>query len=114
MSKTKIYFTILAAIVIVVAIGYIMNINAITYFFNLCLGFAGQNILSVSAAVCAFVFLGNKNYWLIMFGCAVVASLLIQVVIVGQNAGIVVLAARTATFLAIVFLMNFVKLLINK
>ena len=49
-----------------------------------------------------------------MAGCAIVAALLIQVVIVGQSAGIVVLAARAVTFMAVVFLMNFVKLLINK
>lgn len=114
MSKTKSYFMILVVAVMVVAVGYIMNINAIKSFFNMCLSFAGQNVLSVSAAVCAFIFLGNKNYWLIMAGCAVAAALLIQVVIVGQSAGIIVLAARAVTFMAVVFLMNFVKLLINK
>ena len=114
MSKTKTYIMILVAALAIIAIGYIMKINSITSFVNMCLGFAGQNILSVSAAVCAFIFLGNKNYWLIIFACAIVAALLIQVVVVGQSAGIIVLAARTVTFLAIVFLMNLVKLLINK
>ena len=114
MRKTKSYFIILAVAVIVVAAGNIMNINVIKSLFNMCLSFAGQNVLSVSAAVCAFIFLGNKNYWLIMAGCAIAAALLIQVVIVGQSAGIIVLAARAVTFMAVVFLMNFVKLLINK
>lgn len=114
MSKTKTYFLILAAVIIIAAIGYIMNIGSIKSFVNLCAGFARENALSVSAAVCAFIFLGNKNYWLIITGCAVVAALSVQVFIVGQSAGIIVLAARTITFLTIVFLMNFVKLLINK
>ena len=114
MSKTKSYFTILAATAIIIAAGYIMNIAAVKSFTAQCFAFAGQNILSVSAAVCAFVFLGNKNYWLIMFGCAVAAAVVIQFVIVGHGAGIITLAARAVTFLAVVFLMNFVKLLINR
>ncbi len=114
MSKTKSYFTILAAAVIIVAVGYIMNIASIKSFTAQCLGFAGQNVLSVSAAVCAFIFLGNKNYWLIILGCAIAAAIIIQFLIIGHGAGIITLAARTVTFLAIVFLMNFVKLMINK
>lgn len=114
MSKTKSYFTILAIVAIIIAAGYIMNIGAIKSFTAQCLAFAGQNVLSVSAAVCAFIFLGNKNYWLIMLGCALVAALIIQFVIVGHGAGALIIAARVVTFLAIVFLMNFVKLLVNK
>ncbi len=114
MSKTKTYFLILAVVISVAAIGFIMNISAIKSFFNLCINFAGQNVLSVSAAICAFIFLGNKNYWLIMVGCAIITALLIQVVIIGQSAGIMILTARILTFLSIVFLMNFAKLLINK
>ncbi len=114
MSKTKTYFTILAAAAIVIAAGYIMNVAVIKSFVGQCLAFAGQNVLSVSAAICAFIFLGHKNYWLIIAGCAVAAALLIQFVIVGHATGLVTLAARAVTFMAIVFLMNFVKLLVNK
>ncbi len=114
MSKTKSYFSILAIAAIIIAAGYIMNISAIKSFTAQCLAFAGQNVLSVSAAVCAFIFLGNKNYWLIMLGCAIAAAFIIQFVIVGHGAGVLVIAACATTFLAIVFLMNFVKLLVNK
>ena len=114
MSKTKSYFTILIAALVVIAIGFIMNINMIKSFVVMCFNFAGNNIQSVTAAVCAFIFLGNKNYWLIMLGCAIITALVVQIVVMGQSAGILILAARTATFMAIVFLMNFAKLLINK
>ena len=114
MSKTKTYVSILIAAIVIIAIGFIMNINVIKSFVMMCFNFAGNNIQSVTAAVCAFIFLGNKNYWLIMLGCAIVTALVVQVVVMGQSAGLLVLAARTVTFLAIVFLMNFVKLLINK
>lgn len=114
MSKTKSYFTILIAALVVIAIGFIMNINMIKSFVVMCFNFAGNNIQSITAAVCAFIFLGNKNYWLIMLGCAIITALVVQIVVMGQSAGILILAARTVTFMAIVFLMNFAKLLINK
>ena len=114
MSKTKTYLYILAVAVLVIAAGYVMNISQIKSFFNLCLQFSQQNILSVTAAVCAFIFLGNKNYWLLIAGCAIATALVIQFVIIGHNAAYLVWAARIVTFLSIVFLMNFVKLLVNK
>lgn len=114
MSKTMTYFYILTAIAIVAAVGYIMNIGLIKSFYNLCFQFAQQNILSVSAAICAFIFLGNKNYWLIMAGCAIATAIIIQFVIIGHNGSELVWAARIATFLGVVFIMNFVKLLVNK
>jgi hypothetical protein len=114
MTKTQTYFTILAAAVLIVAAGYIMNIGAVKSFSNLCLGFAQNNLLSVTAAVCAFVFLGRGNYWLLMTLCAVVTAVVIQMLILGQGAALEPLLARTVTFLGIVFLMNLVRLLINK
>lgn len=114
MSKTTTYIYILAAAVITVAAGFLMNISMIKSFFNLCLQFSQQNILSVTAAVCAFIFLGSKNYWFIILGCAIATAIIIQFVIIGHNAGNLVWAARITTFLSIVFLMNFVKLLVNK
>ena len=114
MSKTKSYFTIIIAAIITIAIGFIFEIGTITSFTYKCLHYAKENILSVSAAICAFIFLGNKNYWLIIAACAIIAALIIQFVIIGGSAGLISLAARAVTFMAIVFLMNFVKLLINK
>ncbi len=114
MSKTKTYMTILVAAIAIIVIGFIMNINMIKSFVMMCFEFAGNNIQSVAAAICAFIFLGNKNYWLIMLGCAIITALAVQVVVMGQSAGILILTARVVTFMAIVFLMNFAKLLINK
>ena len=114
MSKTKSYFTILIAAILIIAAGYIMNIGTIKHFTGLCLSFAGNNVLAVSAAVCAFIFLGNKNYWFVIAGCAIAAALIIQFVIVGHGAGLVTILARIVTFMAIVFLMNLIKLIINK
>lgn len=114
MSKTKTYFAILIAAVAIVAVGYIMNIGQIKSFVSLCLGYAGNNILATSAAVCAFIFLGNKNYWFVLLGCAVVVALFLQFVVNGHGAGITATLAQVTTFLSIAFLMNLVKLVVNK
>lgn len=114
MSKTKYYFITLIAIISIIAIGYIMEIEAIISFTNKCLNHAGQNILSVSAAICAFLFLGNKNYWLIILACATITALIIQLIVIAGSINIINLSAMILTFIAIVFLMNFAKLLINK
>ncbi|MBQ7285090.1 MAG: hypothetical protein IJW72_02420 [Alphaproteobacteria bacterium] len=114
MNKTKSYFTILIAVTAVIAVGYIFNIANIIYFTKQCLNYAGNNVIATSAAVCAFIFLGNKSYWLILSGCAAATSLLFQFVINGHGAGLITTLAQMATFLSLAFLMNLVKLIINK
>lgn len=114
MSKTKTYLYVMALALVVIACGYIMNITAIKSFCALCLKYLAQNTTSITAAVCAFIFLGNKNYWLIIAGCAIITALVIQFAIVGGNASITVWAARIVSFIAVVFVMNFVRLLVNK
>lgn len=114
MTKTRTYFTILIIAVAIIAAGYIVNIHAIKHFTDLCLGHAGNNILAVSAAVCAFIFLGNKNYWLINLGCSAAIALLLQFIIKGNGFSILIFATQIVTFLSIIFLMNLIKLVVNK
>lgn len=114
MSKTKTYFGILIAVVSIIAVGYILNIGQITSFTNLCLKYAGNNVIAVSAAVCAFIFLGCKNYWFVLAGSAVVAALLLQFVVNGHGAGLTASLAQITAFLGIAFLMNLIKLVVNK
>lgn len=114
MSKTKSYLFILAAALIAVAIGYALNIHFIKSVCSHTLSFAQNNAVSVTAAVCAFLFYGSKNYWLIIAGCAVAASLIIQFVIIGHGAGLFTILVRAFAFVVIVYLMNLVKLIVNR
>lgn len=114
MSKTKTYLYTIAIAAVIIALGFIVPIAPVKSFCMMCFGFMQQNILIGAAAICAFVFLGNKNYWFIIIGCAIITALVIQFAIVGHNAGIMTWAARITAFLVIVYLMNFVRLLINK
>ena len=114
MSKTKIYLIILAITIIAIAAGYIMNIQIIKTICASAIAYAKKPALSVTAAVCAFLFLGNKNYWLIIAGCAIVTSLTIQYLVIGHGAALFTVAVRACTFIAIVYLMNLVKLIFNE
>ncbi len=114
MNKTKTYFAILIIAVAIIAIAYVFNIGQIKSFVSMCLNYAGNNILTTTAAICTFIFIGNKNYWLILLGCALIISLIVQVVISGHGAGVINTLAQMTTFMSIAFLMNLIKLIINK
>ena len=111
MSKIKIYLLILAVAIIAVALGYMMHIQ------SLCaasLTYMKNPVLPVTAAVCAFLFYGVKNYWLIIIGCAIVTAVVMQFVIVGHGTTIFLFTSRALAFLVVVYLMNLVKLIFNE
>ncbi len=114
MKKLKVYLLILAIALITVAAGYILNIGFIKSVCQSVLNNAGKSTLTVSAAVCTFLFYGSKNYWLILTGCAIAAALIIQYFIIGAGISVYVIAVKTLTFLIIAYLMNLVKLIVNE
>ena len=69
MSKIKIYLLILAVAIVAVALGYMMHIKPIQSLCAASLTYMKNPVLPVTAAVCAFLFYGVKNYWLIIIGC---------------------------------------------
>lgn len=85
MSKIKIYLLILAVAIIAVALGYMMHIKPIQSLCAASLTYMKNPVLPVTAAVCAFLFYGVKNYWLIIIGCAIVTAVVMQFVIVGHG-----------------------------
>lgn len=114
MTKTQTYFIILAIAIITVGLGYFLHIKTIIGLCSACLTYMKNPILPVTAAACAFIFYGSKNYWLIMAGCAVITAMTMQFIIVGQGTTVFLLASRTLAFLTVVYLMNLVKLIINR
>ena len=114
MSKTSTYLTILMAGLLAVAAGYILHIKIIQSLCAACLVYIQNPILPVTAAVCGFLFCGNKNYWLIIAGCAIVTAVVLQYLIVGHGTTMFLILSRMLTFLIVVFLMNLLKLLINR
>ena len=114
MSKFNTYLFVIGAALVTIALGYIISIAAVKSVCAACLSYAQQNSIAVTAAVCAFLFSGRKNYVLLILSAAVIAALVVQFVIIGHSAGLFTLAMRTLAFLVIVYLMNFVKEIFNR
>lgn len=114
MSKFNTYLFVIGAALVAIALGYIIPITAIKSVCTSCLNYAQYNSIAVTAAVCAFLFYGRKNYVLLIIAAAVVTALVTQYLIAGHGAGLFTLAMRTLAFLLIVYLMNFIKEIFNR
>lgn len=113
MSKTKTYFYIIAAVLITIAIGYLLNIHFIKTACISIIAHIQGSALPAIAAICAFLFYGNRNYWLIITGCGIITAIVLPL-INSINTSLYAIIYSCLAFMTIVFLMNLVKLLINK
>ncbi|MDR1694316.1 MAG: hypothetical protein LBR70_03890 [Lactobacillaceae bacterium] len=114
MKKRRNYMYALIAVLAVFLVGVIFNIRSIREFYLAALAHATAIEVIVSAAIVGFVFLGNRYYWIIVVGCALVISIIIQLFLVGNGFITSLIMARACAFIGIVYIMNFVKLFINK
>lgn len=114
MSKKQSYLYILAAIIILVLAGYFMHISFISAATHTTAKMMANPLVFGPAAVCAFIFMGNSRYWLINFGCAIAASLIVQYFVIGHGAGLYTILYRALAFLIIVYLLNLLKVILNK
>lgn len=114
MKKRRNYVMILAVIAAVLLIGILLNIRGIKDFYIAVLGHMTASEVIICAALVGFVFIGNKNYWLIVLGSAFVVSIFIQLVIVGNGFMGYIIFTRICAFVALVYAMNFVKIFVNK
>lgn len=114
MSKKDTYFYILAAAIIIIAIGFFMKIGEIQHITNETIAMLHNPVLVIAAAVCAFIFITTGSYWLIMLGCAIAASLAVQYLQIGHGAGLFTIAVRAFAFLVVVYLLNLIKVVLGK
>lgn len=74
MKKSTAYFSILIITLAIVLIGYLVPVGSIKHFAHAAFHAAFNPWIAASAAACAFIFLNNKNYWLINIACAVIIA----------------------------------------
>ena len=110
--KTALY--ILAVIICLILAAYIFHIPALKGFFHQIFHMGKSPYILVSAAVCAFLFINTRNYWVIIAGCGIVAALIIQFAVIGHGAGLYIIAVRAAAFIMVVYLLNLVKVILAK
>lgn len=114
MSRRQVYYYIFAAAVILLLAGFFMPIPAIKGLAHSTAAMMQNPLVFGPAAICAFIFMGNKNYWLINLGCALAASLIIQYLVIGHGAGLYTIMVRAFAFLIVVYILNLIKVFINK
>ena len=108
-KNTALY--ILAVVICLLLAAFVFHIPALKHLFH---GMLQSPYILVSAAVCAFLFINVKNYWLIIAGCGVAAALIIQFAVIGHGAGLYTIAVRALAFVAVVYLLNLVKVIFAK
>ena len=111
-KNTALY--ILAAIICLLLAAFVFHIPALKHLFHNLYGMLQSPYILVSAAVCAFLFINTKNYWLIITGCGVAAALIIQFAVMGHGAGLYTIAVRALAFVTVVYLLNLVKVIFTK
>lgn len=111
-KNTALY--ILAAIICLLLAAFVFHIPALKHLFHNLYGMLQSPYILVSAAVCAFLFINTKNYWLIIAGCGVAAALIIQFAVIGHGAGLYTIAVRALAFVTVVYLLNLVKVIFTK
>lgn len=111
-KKTALY--ILASIICLIFVAFVFNIPIVKNLANNLFMMLKTPYILISAAVCAFIFIGTKKYWLIIAGCAIIASIIIQFVVIGGYGSIYLVAVRALAFITVVYILNLVKAIFTK
>lgn len=114
MSKKQTYLFILAMGLILIFIGQFMHVSYISRWVSSTWRWMQSPYILVSAAICAFIFINNKKYWAINTGIALIVSLIIQYLILGGGGSVYVILVRAFAFLVIVYLLNLIKVILDK
>ncbi|MDD4556744.1 MAG: hypothetical protein PHE89_05425 [Alphaproteobacteria bacterium] len=113
MKKRRNYLTILSVVGLIFLCGIVFNVRGIRDFYVAMFAHMSNIWVLAPAALVAFIFIDNKNYWMIVLGLAVVDSLAVQIY-VGNGFPIMLLISRVCAFVGIVFLMNMTKVFMSK
>ena len=114
MRKKSTYLVFLALIAIVVAFAYILNIVVLKNMIAGIIRYIQSSWILALAAVSAFIFANNRYYWMVNIACAVVVSIVLQLVVFGGSLGLWVIIYQSLAFLSVVYLLNLIKVLITK
>lgn len=114
MDKKQTYLFIFAMAITIVFIGQFMNISFINRLTINTWTWMENPYIFVPAGICAFLFMNNKKYWGINTTVAVITSLVIQYIILGSSGTLYILFVRAFAFIVVVFLLNLIKVVLDK
>lgn len=114
MSKKQTYLFVFAMGLIIIFIGKFMGFSHINKVVHSTWKYMQSSYIFIPAAVCAFVFMNNKKYWLINTGIALLISLVVQYIILGGGGTLYIILTRAFAYLVIVYLLNLIKIILDK
>ena len=107
------YFTILIATIATITIGFLLPVPAIKSFTLTSYQVAFNPWLAVSAAACAFIFLNNKHYWLMIICCGLITGILI-LALNNKSINTYGVLTRATAFTYICYILNYIRYIIGK
>ena len=113
MKKNTTYLTILIATIAIVLIGFLLPVPTIKSFVLSTYKVSLTPWIAVSAAACAFIFLNNKHYWLIIIACGLICGILV-LLLNNNSISAYKVITRTTAFTYICYILNYIKFLIGK
>ena len=114
MSKKQTYLFLLAMGLLLVLVGHFMHIGYINRITNSTWTWMQSPYIFVPAAVCAFIFMNNKRYWMINTCAALIAALVIQFFVTKGTLIVDIILIRAFAFLVVVYLLNLIKVILDK
>jgi len=114
MSKKQTYLFLLAMGLVLIFVGQFMHISYINQTVNSTWSWLKNPLIFGPAAVCAFIFINNSKYWMINTGIALVVSLVIQYFVVKGSGSLYIILIRAFAFLVVIYLMNLIKVILDK
>ena len=105
------YLMIILAVAVVFIVCYFLQFGIVTSFGNQTAGFIKSPYIFIPAIVIAFALLKSKYYvWIMIISAIVVAYLESRFISTGAG-NIMIVAAKSAAFLSITFILNFIRVL---
>ena len=111
MSKQTCFMIFIAALVVIMA-SFISGFGVVTAPVSETFGPMKGLYLTISALVVSLLILKQKYYWLLILGCAVVAAVLIQLLIVGGSVMSIAVLYKIAAFAVYAYLVQLVRFMI--
>ena len=111
MSKQTCFMIFIAALVVIMA-SFIFGFGVVTAPVSETFGAMKGLYLTISALVVSLLIFKQKYYWLLILGCAVVAAVLIQLLIVGGSVMSIAVLYKIAAFAVYAYLVQLVRFMI--
>ncbi|MBR1605097.1 MAG: hypothetical protein IJ660_03195 [Alphaproteobacteria bacterium] len=114
MTKKQTYLFLLAMGLLIIMAAHFMHISYVNHLVNSTWKWMQSPLVFGPAAICAFVFMNNKRYWMINIAAALIVSLVIQFFVVKGSLVVDAVLIRGFAFLVIVYLLNLIKVILDK